>query len=133
MCALCLRVYWQSYECFQSVRTETLLYLQRELGASLTCVEVLHPGCAYAAIWEGIGEQPLSTQPDGKFKLVYSGDTRPCQVYPPAQISVRTSNVADLGTSGQALVRAGIGATILIHEATMENELGDDAVFKQCA
>lgn len=32
----------------------------------------------------------------------------------------------------QALVQAGLGATLLIHEATMENELGDDAVSKRC-
>ncbi|KAF5840784.1 beta-lactamase-like protein [Dunaliella salina] len=43
------------------------------------------------------------------WKLVYSGDTRPCP----------------------ALVRAGAGATLLIHEATFEPELEHQAVSKK--
>jgi ribonuclease Z len=42
------------------------------------------------------------------WKLVYSGDTRP----------------------SEALVEAGKGATILIHEATLEDSMHQDAVQK---
>lgn len=45
---------------------------------------------------------------DIPFKLTYSGDTKPCD----------------------ALVELGIDSTLLIHEATMEDELVDDALAK---
>jgi ribonuclease Z len=43
------------------------------------------------------------------WKLVYSGDTRPCH----------------------GLVQEGVNATVLIHEATLEDNLHDEALAKQ--
>ncbi|CEO95515.1 unnamed protein product (mitochondrion) [Plasmodiophora brassicae] len=43
------------------------------------------------------------------WKFVYSGDTRPCP----------------------ALIDAGAGATVLVHEATFDDELADEAVLKR--
>ena len=115
---------------------QTERFLQQELGVSLVCVEVLHPGCAYAAVLDAT-TKPVSKEAECGFKLVYSGDTRPCPVCFFHKVPVCYSSsfaATDLSSHGvgQALVKAGTGATLLIHEATMENELGDDAVSKRC-
>lgn len=69
------------------------------LVAGMNCVPVVHCSEAY-----GLVLQPLR---DGA-KLVYSGDTRPCE----------------------RLVRAGAGAAILIHEATFDDSERERAVAK---
>ncbi|CAG8472470.1 9675_t:CDS:10 [Ambispora leptoticha] len=74
--------------------------LKMDLGLKdITSVEVIHCPSAY-----GVSLQHL----DG-WKLVYSGDTRPCD----------------------NLIRIGKNATLLIHEATFENDLIDDALGKR--
>eukprot|EP00741_Cyanophora_paradoxa_P019588 tig00021133_g18909.t1 len=67
--------------------------------SSLSNVPVIHCTEAYAAILES----------KTGWKLVYSGDTRPCP----------------------ALVEAGRGATLLIHEATLEDSMLEDAKAKR--
>jgi len=67
-------------------------------------VEVIHCPSAYGLIFE---VNSLS-EPNKTFKIVYSGDTRPCP----------------------ALINAGKNATILIHEATFEDTLFQEAVEK---
>ena len=72
-------------------------------------------------LWLGPSEDPpglAATSDSGGsgsgnhyFKLVYSGDTRPCH----------------------ELIDAGRGATILIHEATMENALWEEALLTRHA
>ncbi|XP_035207675.1 zinc phosphodiesterase ELAC protein 2-like [Stegodyphus dumicola] len=51
----------------------------------------------------------IMTHKTSKWKLVYSGDTMPCE----------------------RLIAAGDGCSLLIHEATMEDELADEAVMKK--
>jgi ribonuclease Z len=67
--------------------------------ASLTAVPVVHCAHAYAAV----------LQLTNGLKLVYSGDTRPCE----------------------ALIAAARDASLLIHEATFEDALLDEAVSKK--
>jgi hypothetical protein len=43
------------YHQFAAVRDQTLVELRAELGLSLRCVEVFHPGCAYALVLEAPG------------------------------------------------------------------------------
>ncbi|XP_031628749.1 ribonuclease Z, mitochondrial [Contarinia nasturtii] len=50
----------------------------------------------------------MTINQDQPFKLTYSGDTKPCN----------------------ALIELGLNSTLLIHEATMEDELLDDALLK---
>ncbi|CAG8487437.1 10121_t:CDS:10 [Ambispora gerdemannii] len=74
--------------------------LKTDLGLKdITSVEVIHCPSAY-----GISLQHLNG-----WKLVYSGDTRPCD----------------------NLIRVGKNATLLIHEATFENDLIEDALGKR--
>lgn len=73
--------------------------MQQHLHASLHCTPVQHCHDAYA----------ISILFANKFKLVYSGDTEPCQ----------------------ALVRDGQGADLLIHEATFDPEMTQDARKKK--
>lgn len=61
-------------------------------------VPVIHRVLAYGFV----------LQHDSGWKIVYSGDTRPCD----------------------ALVEAGLGATLLIHEATFEDSMQQDAIQK---
>ena len=75
-------------------------------------------------VWQGMGIQSIAnvrvehcnqsygvsvTGRDEAFKLVYSGDTRPCE----------------------ALAELGKDATILIHEATFDDDVAEDAVSKR--
>ena len=88
-------------------------YTDRALGVTIRCCDVDHPAFSSGAIITnntsgsssgGGGDGPLIP-----WKLVYSGDTRPCE----------------------QLHKAGQGATILIHEATMENDLDEMAMQKR--
>ena len=67
--------------------------------SSLTAVPVVHCAHAYAAV----------LQLTNGLKVVYSGDTRPCE----------------------ALIAASRDASLLIHEATFEDALQDEAVSKK--
>jgi ribonuclease Z len=78
-------------------------------------IQVIHCGQSYGLVLEGsgypnlheeVGEEALGRS---TFKLVYSGDTRP----------------------SDRLVEMGRDATILIHEATFEDSLQDEAVAKK--
>jgi ribonuclease Z len=72
----------------------------RALGLSrLHSVPVVHCAHAYGAVLEAAAG----------WKVVYSGDTRPCD----------------------ALIAAARGASVLIHEATFEDALADEAVSKR--
>eukprot|EP00118_Oscarella_pearsei_P014919 m.130681 g.130681 ORF g.130681 m.130681 type:complete len:226 (+) comp38035_c0_seq44:1611-2288(+) len=67
--------------------------------SELICVPVIHCRDAFGIVFR---------HRDG-WKMVYSGDTRPCP----------------------ALVRAGADATVVIHEATHEDELQHEALLKK--
>ena len=95
-------------------------YLGRTLGVTLRCCDVDHPAFSSGAIITSntiAGERDnvdadksiCDLAPPQAWKLVYSGDTRPCE----------------------QLHRAGDGATVLIHEATMENDLEEMALQKR--
>ena len=74
--------------------------LAMELGVCVSTVAVRH-SCRDAC---GVIIEDLSSEADKTpWKVVYSGDTRPCQ----------------------ELEAAGSGATLLIHEATFENSMGE--------
>jgi ribonuclease Z len=76
------------------------------LGLSrLHSVPVVHCAHAYAAVLE---EAPPAGAGPG-WKVVYSGDTRPCD----------------------SLVEAARGASLLVHEATFEDALEEEAVAKR--
>jgi ribonuclease BN (tRNA processing enzyme) len=70
----------------------------------LTNIQVLHCHQSY-----GICIETLSNEKSGEIKLVYSGDTRP----------------------SERLVILGKNATILIHEATFEDDKLDEAIQKK--
>jgi len=75
-------------------------FLKQELGLlNLTNVVVHHCPFAFGVVLDGVAG----------WRLVYSGDTRPCQ----------------------RLVQAGKGATILIHEATFESGKAAEAVERK--
>ena len=75
-------------------------FLKQELGLlNLTNVVVHHCPFAFGVVLDGVAD----------WRLVYSGDTRPCQ----------------------RLVQAGKGATILIHEATFESGKAAEAVERK--
>jgi ribonuclease Z len=65
---------------------------------ALTCIPVIHCRHAYGIVM---------THKDG-WKLVYSGDTRPCP----------------------ALIKAGMNATVVLHEATFGDDLQDNAISR---
>lgn len=69
------------------------------LGLEMGTVPILHCPDAFAAVLRGTS---------GGWKVVYSGDTRPCD----------------------ALIEAGSDATLLIHEATLDDRLGEEAKAK---
>ncbi|KAG9284291.1 hypothetical protein G9A89_002101 [Geosiphon pyriformis] len=74
--------------------------LKNQLGLKkITSVEVIHCPSAFG----------ISLEHKDGWKIVYSGDTRPCD----------------------NLVRVGKDATLLIHEATFENDLQEDAIMKR--
>ncbi|KAG5184962.1 beta-lactamase-like protein [Tribonema minus] len=87
------------------------------------CADLESPGATHAALRSGLGlaecwnarvvhcsnAYALIMRSVQGWKLVYSGDTRPCE----------------------ALVQAGMGATVLIHEATFEDAKQQDAVDKK--
>ena len=62
--------------------------------------------CTVEHCWDAFG---LIVDGAAGWRLVYSGDTRP----------------------SSALVRAGAGATVLIHEATFEDSMTEDAISKR--
>ena len=91
--------------------TKTFVTLQMEDGlstekaallglCSLRTCGVVHCPSAFGVTMTINHDQP--------FKLTYSGDTKPCD----------------------ALVELGLNSTLLIHEATMEDELFEDALVK---
>ena len=90
-------------------------YMGGALGVTLRCCDVDHPAFASGVIiTANTTSGATSTSTDGPagpipWKLVYTGDTRPCR----------------------QLTMAGQGATILIHEATMENDLDEMAQQKR--
>eukprot|EP01130_Rhizamoeba_saxonica_P012824 TRINITY_DN5452_c0_g1_i2.p1 TRINITY_DN5452_c0_g1~~TRINITY_DN5452_c0_g1_i2.p1 ORF type:complete len:400 (-),score=81.66 TRINITY_DN5452_c0_g1_i2:187-1386(-) len=75
------------------------LYYNEEI--SIKSVEVSHCPDAFGAVVEYLSDS-------NPWKIVYSGDTRPCNT----------------------LVNAGKNADLLIHEATFENGMEDDAIAK---
>eukprot|EP00181_Compsopogon_caeruleus_P005835 CAMPEP_0184683898 /NCGR_PEP_ID=MMETSP0312-20130426/13070_1 /TAXON_ID=31354 /ORGANISM="Compsopogon coeruleus, Strain SAG 36.94" /LENGTH=724 /DNA_ID=CAMNT_0027136607 /DNA_START=322 /DNA_END=2497 /DNA_ORIENTATION=+ len=74
-------------------------YFEQTLGLRFESVEVIHCPYAYGLVLEDCVNE---------WKLVYSGDTRPCR----------------------NLVERGEGATLAIHEATMGNDLWREAAEK---
>ena len=80
-------------------QTSAARFFSDSLGLEIGTVRVPHCVDSFAII---------VTEQMEKWKIVYSGDTRPCD----------------------ALIDAGMGATLLIHEATMEDRLKAEAVEK---
>ena len=83
----------------------------RDIGIrKLTNVPVIHCSQSYGLLIEAncYFETPSTIEVE-TFKLVYSGDTRPCD----------------------ALIEMGADATILIHEATFEEDLQSEAIKKR--
>lgn len=80
-------------------QTPAARFFADSIGLELGTVRVLHCPDAFAIVLRDVVE---------RWKLVYSGDTRPCD----------------------ALVDAGSGATLLIHEATLDDRLRDEARAK---
>eukprot|EP00501_MAST-03F_sp_TOSAG23-6_P000755 GSMAST32.ASY1.ANO1.783.1 assembled CDS len=78
--------------------------LARRCGINIFNIRVFHPADAYGLIVTASGGVPRTLG----WKIVYSGDTRPCD----------------------ALIRAGQGATLLIHEATLEDGMEVEARAK---
>lgn len=88
---------------------ETLKSALQSMGLkSLLSIQVVHCLNAYGVVLES------QAKPDGQgnlsagWKLVYSGDTRPCK----------------------ALIDASHGATVLIHEATFDDSMPVEAIMK---
>jgi ribonuclease BN (tRNA processing enzyme) len=82
---------------------------------SLSNVQVVHCGQSYGLCLEFLAASGANDASAGdaeaprSIKVVYSGDTRPCE----------------------RLVEAGRGATVLIHEATFENDKAEEALTKR--
>jgi len=74
-------------------------YFPQHIGLRLQCVDVVHCPLSYGLVIEDCVQH---------WKLVYSGDTRPCS----------------------ALAEAGRDALVVIHEATFEDELSKEAVYR---
>ena len=83
--------------------------VQRRIGTKMifTPVHHCHDSFAVSLVFGSWGHAGPS--PDQQFKLVYSGDTEPCE----------------------ALVRDGQGADMIIHEATFEHDMVRDARAKR--
>lgn len=89
----------------------TAMKVFRDIGIrKLTNVPVIHCSQSYGLLVEANSffETPSDVEVE-TFKLVYSGDTRPCD----------------------ALIEMGADATILIHEATFEDDLQSEAIKKR--
>lgn len=94
-------------ECTARQHAHSALF-EQELGlAALYTVPVVHCTDAVGVVLEHV---PRSDA-ENAWKLVFSGDTRPCE----------------------SLMRAGADCTLLIHEATFEDELQSEAVAKNHA
>jgi ribonuclease Z len=92
-------------------RLATAMKVFRDIGIrKLTNVPVIHCSQSYGLLVEANSffETPSDVEVE-TFKLVYSGDTRPCD----------------------ALIEMGADATILIHEATFEDDLQSEAIKKR--
>lgn len=100
--ALRPRYQFESCGAFNSPRSLGRDHLLRRTGLGLAAAQCV-PVVHCADAW-GV----VLTHTDG-WRVVYSGDTRPCD----------------------ALVAAGQGATLLIHEATFDDDLSDDAKAKR--
>lgn len=87
---------------------ECVVTVSKQLGLErLVSVPVVHCAHSFALSLES---EPVSSSDDtATWKVVYSGDTRPCE----------------------ALTSASKDATLLIHEATFEDDLAEDAVKKR--
>ncbi len=83
--------------------------VQRRIGASMIFTPVHHCHDSFAVSFVFGGVDRAERSPRRQFKLVYSGDTEPCE----------------------ALVRDGQGADMVIHEATFEHEMVQDARAKR--
>lgn len=88
---------------------ESLRRVLQSLGMKdLFSVPVVHCPHAFAVVLEAQGRQYNGSKAEPGWKLVFSGDTRPCR----------------------ALIEAARGATILIHEATFDDGMLAEAVKK---
>lgn len=88
---------------------ENLRSVLQSLGLKdLTSIPVVHCINAFGVVLEAEGKHIHGSEMQPGWKLVYSGDTRPCQ----------------------ALIEASRGATILIHEATFDDSMPTEAVLK---
>lgn len=74
----------------------------------LTSVPVVHCPQAFGVVLQAASRKNNANKTMPGWKLVYSGDTRPCQ----------------------ALIDAACGATVLIHEATFDDSMPEEAVSK---
>lgn len=74
----------------------------------LTSVPVVHCPQAFGVVLQAASRNNNGNKTVPGWKLVYSGDTRPCQ----------------------ALIDAACGATVLIHEATFDDSMPEEAVSK---
>eukprot|EP01134_Creolimax_fragrantissima_P004945 CFRG4945T1 len=83
---------------YSSADEHLMVTLRKELGIQLQCVPVIHTKEATGIVIEH----------ESGWKVVYSGDTRPCK----------------------ELTRAGKNATVLIHEATFEEDMLEEAISK---
>lgn len=83
----------------QSARPAMSNLLRSSGFRDISTVDVIHCPWSYG----------ISMTHQSGWKIVYSGDTRPCQ----------------------NLVQAGHGATVLLHEATFEDDMQDEALKKK--
>jgi len=91
----------QLFDCAELTdpQTPAARYFTDSLGLEVGTVRVPHCPDSFGLVLQDTTE---------KWKLVYSGDTRPCE----------------------ALIDAGKDATLLIHEATLDDRLGAEAIEK---
>jgi ribonuclease Z len=102
---------------FTSVLTEVTV-LPTEL--SFTAVPVDHCPDAFGLVIKMLNKK----------KIVYSGDTRPCELLIDAGMQTLVSKYN--GAHGITRLTHGVGqgVDLLIHEATFESEMTDDAIEK---
>ena len=86
-----------------SLRSVSVVHCSGSFGVSLSMSSSAHSNGAITV------DRPRNDDGDGIVKLVYSGDTRPCD----------------------GLVELGMDADILVHEATFDDDLSEDAVDKK--
>lgn len=98
---------------FNSMKTSELIKVHLQIDDGLSAEKAALVGlcslrtCGVVHCPNAFGVTMTINQ-DQPFKLTYSGDTKPCS----------------------ALIELGLDSTLLIHEATMEDELIDDALAK---